>query len=183
MLCLVVRCNKLETVVEPPISKHAKCEDLVVAYGRWSLTRTEPHGVSSEKVPTYLPFGREFIACDFLLVTCTFLSSMLSQYIQRIKGPHHTSSCPLITRGMENYKTVRWWFTRGSSDYKALTGKILVLNTEVPLQFYLNFFLFGTLVVKLKQDKVLVLISLEELRSGKWSDKEFLLSIIPSKLK
>ena len=31
-----------ETTVEPPESDHPKCEDLVVANGRWSLTRIEP---------------------------------------------------------------------------------------------------------------------------------------------
>ena len=86
MLCMVVRCNKLETVVEPLTSNHPKCEDLVVAYGRWSLTRTEPlsRSLFREEVPTYLLFGQEFIACDFLLVTCTFLSSMLSLKVLQI---------------------------------------------------------------------------------------------------
>ena len=46
-----------------------------------------------------------------------------------------------LRSGMENYKTVRWWFTRGSSDYRALTGKIVVLNTEVPLYVVLSEFL------------------------------------------
>ena len=31
-----------ETTVEPTESDHPKCEDLVVANGRWSLTRIEP---------------------------------------------------------------------------------------------------------------------------------------------
>ena len=35
--------------VEPPVSDHPKCKDLMVAYGRWSLTRIEPQGASSEK--------------------------------------------------------------------------------------------------------------------------------------
>ena len=33
--------------VKPLISDHPKCEDLVVAYGRWLFTRSEPKGVSS----------------------------------------------------------------------------------------------------------------------------------------
>ena len=33
--------------VKPPVSDHPKCQDLVVAYGRWSLTRVEPEGDSS----------------------------------------------------------------------------------------------------------------------------------------
>ena len=32
--------------VEPPDSDHPKCADLVVANGRWSLTRIEPQEVS-----------------------------------------------------------------------------------------------------------------------------------------
>ena len=35
-----------ETTVEPTESDHPKCEDLVVANGRWSLTRIEPQEVS-----------------------------------------------------------------------------------------------------------------------------------------
>ena len=33
--------------VKPPISDHPKCQDLVAAYRRWSLTRVEPEGSSS----------------------------------------------------------------------------------------------------------------------------------------
>ena len=40
----------VEYTVEPPISDHPRCKDLVVAYGRWSLTRIEPQGSSSEKM-------------------------------------------------------------------------------------------------------------------------------------
>ena len=35
--------------VEPPVSDRTKCKDLVVVYGRWSLTRIESQGTSSEK--------------------------------------------------------------------------------------------------------------------------------------
>ena len=38
-----------ETIAEPPESDRPKCENLVVAYGRWSLTRIEPREVSFEK--------------------------------------------------------------------------------------------------------------------------------------
>ena len=31
------------------VSDHPKCKNLVIAYGRWSLTRIEPQGASSEK--------------------------------------------------------------------------------------------------------------------------------------
>ena len=39
----------VEYTVEPPINDHPRCKDLVVAYGRWSLTRIEPQGASSKK--------------------------------------------------------------------------------------------------------------------------------------
>ena len=38
-----------ETTVEPPESDHPKCADLVVANGRWSLTRIEPQEVSLKR--------------------------------------------------------------------------------------------------------------------------------------
>ena len=34
--------------VEPSVSNHPKCKDLVAVYGRWLLTRIEPQGTSSE---------------------------------------------------------------------------------------------------------------------------------------
>ena len=37
------------TYIEPPVRNHPKCKDSVVACGRWSCTRIEPQGVSSEK--------------------------------------------------------------------------------------------------------------------------------------
>ena len=44
-----------ETTVEPPESYHPKCADLVVANGRWSLTRIGPQEVSlRRKVDTNL---------------------------------------------------------------------------------------------------------------------------------
>ena len=43
---------------EPPISDHPKCEDLVVAYGRWLLTRIEPQW------SFHLLFGRKCTASN-----------------------------------------------------------------------------------------------------------------------
>ena len=40
-----------ETTVEPTESDHPKCEDLVVANGRWSLTRIEPREGSLRRKP------------------------------------------------------------------------------------------------------------------------------------
>ena len=45
--------------VEPPISDHPKCKDLVVAYGRWLLTRIKPHGVPFEKSSLHIYFLEE----------------------------------------------------------------------------------------------------------------------------
>ena len=54
--------------VEPPVSQHPKCKDLVVAYGKWSLTgggrlrevvaltRIEQQGVFSEKRSGHIYF-------------------------------------------------------------------------------------------------------------------------------
>ena len=50
-------------IAKPPVSDHPKCEDLVVAYGRWSLTRIEPQGITSYKRTEYiciLEEGRKF---------------------------------------------------------------------------------------------------------------------------
>ena len=48
-----------ETTVEPPESDHPKCEDLVVANGRWSLTRIEPREVLFEKKTGHIYFNEE----------------------------------------------------------------------------------------------------------------------------
>ena len=48
-----------ETTVEPPESDHPKCEDLAVAYGRRSLTRTEPQEVYFEKKTGHIYFKEE----------------------------------------------------------------------------------------------------------------------------
>ena len=47
---------RAKTTVEPPVSGHPKCKDWLVAYGRWSLTRIEPQGVSSEKRSMHIDF-------------------------------------------------------------------------------------------------------------------------------
>ena len=55
-------CSKFPVfwnTVEPPISDHPKCKDLVAAYGRWSLTRIEPQGFSSDKKSVHVYFNEE----------------------------------------------------------------------------------------------------------------------------
>jgi len=52
--------------VEPPVSDHLKCKHLVVAYGRWSLTRIEPGHLFQEEVRAHLLYGRWFICMQFL---------------------------------------------------------------------------------------------------------------------
>ena len=44
------RSSKCITVEPQSVNDHPKCEYLVVAYGRGSLTRIEPQGASSEKM-------------------------------------------------------------------------------------------------------------------------------------
>ena len=67
--CLNANCRYpkqllLSTVIEPPVNNHPKCKDLVVAYGRWSLTRIKPQaGIFWEEVWAHLLYGRQFIAC------------------------------------------------------------------------------------------------------------------------
>ena len=48
--------NNNNNTVEPPVSDHPRCKEWVVAYGRWSFTRTEPRGVSSEKKSRHIFF-------------------------------------------------------------------------------------------------------------------------------
>ena len=36
--------SSIQTTVEPPVSDHPKCQDWVVAYGRWSLMRGQTIG-------------------------------------------------------------------------------------------------------------------------------------------
>ena len=48
--------RELLNTVESPVSDNPKCKDLVIAYGRWSLTRIEPQGASSEKRSGHVSF-------------------------------------------------------------------------------------------------------------------------------
>ena len=48
-----------ETTDKPTESNHPKCKDLVVAYGRWSLTRIEPQEVSFEKKTGHIYFKED----------------------------------------------------------------------------------------------------------------------------
>ena len=55
-------CSKFPVfwnTVEPPLSDHPKCKDLVAAYGRWSLTRIEPQRFSSDKKSGRVYFNEE----------------------------------------------------------------------------------------------------------------------------
>ena len=54
-------------------SDHPKCKDWVVAYGRWSFTRIEPQGASSEKRSRHIYFME-----DNLLRPMDMCSSVLS---------------------------------------------------------------------------------------------------------
>ena len=82
-----------ETTVEPLESDHPKCADLVVANGRWSLTRIEPQEVSlRRKLDTSTL--RKIIYC-MQFPSYDMCSSMLLFLPQEIR------------------KLVRWSLTRG----------------------------------------------------------------------
>ena len=53
------RSSKCITVEPQSVNDHPKCEYLLVGYGRWSLTRIEPQGASSEKMSR----GSMLLAC------------------------------------------------------------------------------------------------------------------------
>ena len=49
-------CLDLWCTVEPPVGDHPKCKDRLVPCGRWSFTRIEPSGVSSDKRSRHIYF-------------------------------------------------------------------------------------------------------------------------------
>ena len=83
-----------ETTVEPPESDHPKCADLVVANGRWSLTRIEPREVSLRRILD---------------------TSTLRKIIYCVQFPSYDmcSSVLLLSLAQEIRKLVRWPLTRG----------------------------------------------------------------------
>ena len=93
-----------ETTVEPPESDHPKCADLVVANGRWSLTRIEPQEVSlRRKLDT----------------------STLRKIIYCMQFPSYDmcSSMLLLFLPQEIRKLVRWSLTRGKNNAKSLNNQ------------------------------------------------------------
>ena len=45
----------ISNTIEPPVSDHPKCKDLVVAYGRWSAYKNRTTGrLSEEEVRVHL---------------------------------------------------------------------------------------------------------------------------------
>ena len=68
--CFLALTGPNRTTVEPIVSNHPKCKDWVVAYGRWSFTRIEPRGASSEKRSRHIYFME-----DNLLHACCYKSS------------------------------------------------------------------------------------------------------------
>ena len=69
MMMMMMMMMMIDDTVEAPVSHHPKCQDLVVAYGRWSLTRVEPEGslLGTGLTYTHLLIRREFIAYIFLV--------------------------------------------------------------------------------------------------------------------
>ena len=93
-----------ETTVEPPESDHPKCEDLVVANGRWSLTRIEPREVSLRRK----------------LDTSTLRKII---YCMQFKSYDICSSMLLLFLPQEIRKLVRWSLTRGKNNAKSLNNQ------------------------------------------------------------
>lgn len=54
-------------------SDHSKCEDSLVAHGRWSLTRIDKQGVPSEARSQRIIFRRSLIACNSFFLFIYFL--------------------------------------------------------------------------------------------------------------
>ena len=75
--------------VEPPVSDHPKCKDLVVAYGRWSLTRIEPQEASYEKRSEDIYFMEDN------LLDYTVCSSM---WLQGARCTMHTANIEIRER-------------------------------------------------------------------------------------
>ena len=63
-------------------SDHSKCEDSLVAHGRWSLTRIDKQGVPSEARSQRIIFRRSLIACN---------SFFLFIYFSKRSGDYTTS--------------------------------------------------------------------------------------------
>ena len=93
-----------ETTVEPPESDHPKCADLVVANGRWSLTRIEPREVSLRRK----------------LDTSTLRKII---YCMQFKSYDICSSMLLLFLPQEIRKLVRWSLTRGKNNAKSLNNQ------------------------------------------------------------
>ena len=106
--------------VETPISDQPKCKDLVVAYGRWSLTRIKPQGASSKKWSRHICCMEDHLShaiskldhVQFHVVTKVLRIFKVAQCTQRTKRSENTSSGCL--QEVKN--------NRKSSNFHALTG-------------------------------------------------------------
>ena len=137
----------VQYTVEPPISDHPRCKDLVVAYGRWSLTRIEPQGsllrrCTDTSTLWKIIYCMQFLSynmCSSRLILKFFAYSKQhsthsehkrsdkssSGRLQEIKNNGKSLNCkPQIIVVVVAYR--RYSFTRGPN-WKALTGKVLVL--------------------------------------------------------
>ena len=87
--------------IEPAVSDHPKCKDLVVAYGRWSLTGIEPQEASYEKRSEDIYFMEDN------LLDYTMCSSM---WLQKF---FVYSRCTVHTANIEIRERVKRSLTRG----------------------------------------------------------------------
>ena len=60
------KLNSAANTAQPPVSDHPKCEELVVAYGRWSLTRVERQEVFYERTSGHIYLLKRMYCMQFL---------------------------------------------------------------------------------------------------------------------
>ena len=92
--------------VEPAVSDQPKCKDLVVAFGKWSLTKIAPQEASSKK-----RFGHMYFVKDKLLHKISKLrmcrSMLLRKFFVYIIGS------TVHTANIEIRECLKWTLTRG----------------------------------------------------------------------
>ena len=133
--------------VEPPVSDHPKCKDLVATYWRWSLTRIEPRGPLTWRGPGTSTLWKIIYCMQFL--SYPMCSSMLSLKFSIYSKYHSAHSihrdqrmCQVVTyrrlKAMENHYTFRpkkW--------SQSLTGGFLLLEAPAVRLCLGKFWCFG----------------------------------------
>ena len=60
------KLNNVANTAQPHVSDHPKCEELVVGYGRWSLTRVERQEVFYERTSGHIYLSKRMYCTQFL---------------------------------------------------------------------------------------------------------------------